>query len=41
MMTRIDPKIVELLAGNTDVVIERAAGPGHYVFIMRVQQGAL
>jgi len=34
MMTRIDPKIVELLAGNTDVVIERAAGPGHYVFIM-------
>jgi len=35
MMTRIDPKIVELLADNTDVVIERAAGPGHYVFIMR------
>jgi peptide/nickel transport system substrate-binding protein len=35
MMTRIDPKIVELLAGNTDVMIERAAGPGHYVFIMR------
>jgi peptide/nickel transport system substrate-binding protein len=34
MMSRVDPKIVELLAGNTDVVIERAAGPGHYVFIM-------
>jgi len=34
MMNRIDPKIVELLSGNTDVVIERAAGPGHYVFIM-------
>ena len=33
-MNRIDPKIVALLAGNTDVVIERAAGPGHYVFIM-------
>ena len=35
VMNRIDPKIVELLASNTDVVIERAAGPGHYVFIMR------
>jgi peptide/nickel transport system substrate-binding protein len=35
IMNRIDPKIVELLAGNTDVSIERAAGPGHYVFIMR------
>ena len=34
LMTRIDPKIVDLLKGNTDVVIERAAGPGHYVFIM-------
>jgi peptide/nickel transport system substrate-binding protein len=34
VMNRIDPKIVALLAGNTDVVIERAAGPGHYVFIM-------
>ena len=34
MMTRIDPKIVELLASSTDVVIERAAGPGHYIFIM-------
>jgi len=34
LMNRIDPKIVELLKGNTDVVIERAAGPGHYVFIM-------
>ena len=38
MMSRIDPKIVELLAGNTDVVIERAAGPGHYVFIMECNQ---
>ena len=35
MMTRIDPKIVDLLAGNTDVMIERASGPGHYVFLMR------
>ena len=35
LMNRIDPKIVELLKGNTDVAIERAAGPGHYVFIMR------
>jgi peptide/nickel transport system substrate-binding protein len=34
IMNRIDPKIVELLKGNTDVVVERAAGPGHYVFIM-------
>ena len=34
VMNRIDPKIVALLAGNTDVVIERAAGPGQYVFIM-------
>ena len=34
MMSRVDPKIVEMLKGNTDVVIERAAGPGHYVFIM-------
>ena len=35
MMTRIDPKIVEMLAGVEAVKIERAAGPGHYVFIMR------
>jgi len=35
IMNRVDPKIAELLAGNTDVTIERAAGPGHYVFIMR------
>ncbi len=35
IMNRIDPKIVELLAGNADVAIERAAGPGHYVFLMR------
>ena len=35
LMNRIDPKIVELLAGSTDISIERAAGPGHYVFIMR------
>jgi peptide/nickel transport system substrate-binding protein len=34
VINRVDPKIVALLAGNTDVVIERAAGPGHYVFIM-------
>jgi len=34
IMNRIDPKIVALLAGNTDVVIERVAGPGQYVFIM-------
>ncbi|MEO8243896.1 MAG: ABC transporter substrate-binding protein [bacterium] len=34
MMSRVDPKIAELLAGSSDVVIEKAAGPGHYVFIM-------
>jgi peptide/nickel transport system substrate-binding protein len=34
MINRVDPKIVELLAGNTDISIERAAGRGHYVFIM-------
>ena len=38
MMSRVDPKIVEMLKGNTDVVIERAAGPGHYVFIMECTQ---
>ncbi|MGL4234939.1 ABC transporter substrate-binding protein [Tabrizicola sp.] len=34
MMDRIDPKVVELLKNTPEVVIERAAGPGHYVFIM-------
>lgn len=34
LMTRVDPKIVDLLKGNTDGVIERAAGPGHYGFLM-------
>ena len=34
MISRVDPKIVALLAGTPEVVIERAAGPGHYVFIM-------
>ena len=34
MMTRVDPKIAEMLASAEGVVIERAAGPGHYVFIM-------
>lgn len=33
-MSRVDRKIVDLLNGNTDLVIERAAGPGHCVFIM-------
>jgi peptide/nickel transport system substrate-binding protein len=35
MMNRVDPKIAELLSGVEGVTIERAAGPGHYVFIMR------
>ncbi len=35
MMNRVDPKIAALLAGVGSVTIERAAGPGHYVFIMR------
>jgi peptide/nickel transport system substrate-binding protein len=35
MMNRVDPKIAELLKGTATVAIERAAGPGHYVFIMR------
>ncbi len=35
MMNRVDPKIAELLKGTEGVTIERAAGPGHYVFIMR------
>ena len=34
LMTRVVPKIVDLLKGNTDGVIERAAGPGHYGFLM-------
>ena len=34
LINRVDPKIVELLKGDAGVVIERAAGPGHYVFIM-------
>ena len=34
MISRVDPKIVELLKSTPEVVIERAAGPGHYVFIM-------
>lgn len=34
MINRVDPKIVALLAGNTDVAIEQVGGPGHYVFIM-------
>ena len=38
MMNRVDPKIVELLRGVPGVSIERAAGPGHYVFIMHVDK---
>ena len=34
MINRVDPKIVELLKGTEGVSIERAAGRGHYVFIM-------
>jgi peptide/nickel transport system substrate-binding protein len=34
LINRVDPKIVALLAGDATVAIERAAGPGHYVFIM-------
>ncbi len=34
MINRVDPKIVELLKGTPGVSIERAAGRGHYVFIM-------
>ncbi|MFM7444249.1 MAG: ABC transporter substrate-binding protein, partial [Tabrizicola sp.] len=34
LINRVDPKIVALLAGDAGVVVERAAGPGHYVFIM-------
>ncbi len=35
LMNRVDPKIADLLKGVGSVTIERAAGPGHYVFIMR------
>jgi peptide/nickel transport system substrate-binding protein len=38
MMTRVDPKIAEMLASAEGVAIERAAGPGHYVFIMQCTQ---
>ncbi len=34
MIDRVDPKTVATLSGDAGVVIERAAGPGHYVFIM-------
>ena len=34
MMSRVDPKIADMLKSVPEVVIERAAGPGHYVFIM-------
>ncbi|MCF8511634.1 MAG: ABC transporter substrate-binding protein [Rhodobacteraceae bacterium] len=34
IIDRVDPKIVELLKSTPEVVVERAAGPGHYVFIM-------
>ncbi|MGL6211942.1 MAG: ABC transporter substrate-binding protein [Paracoccaceae bacterium] len=34
MMNRVDPKIVDLLAGSSGISIQRAAGRGHYVFIM-------
>lgn len=34
MINRVDPKIVELLGGNSDISITPAAGRGHYVFIM-------
>lgn len=38
LINRVDPKIVALLAGDQSVVVERAAGPGHYVFIMHVDK---
>jgi len=38
MMNRVDPKIVELLTGVPGVSIQRAAGRGHYVFIMHVDK---
>ncbi len=34
MMNRVDPKIVELLKGSSDVLIKQNAGRGHFVFIM-------
>lgn len=34
MMNRVDPKIAELLGSAPRVSIQRAAGRGHYVFIM-------
>ncbi len=34
MINRVDPKIVELLAGASGVQIKSVAGRGHYVFIM-------
>ena len=34
MINRVDPKIVELLKGAPGVQVRRAAGRGHYVFIM-------
>ena len=34
MIDRVDPKTVASLSGDAGVVIERASGPGHYVFIM-------
>jgi peptide/nickel transport system substrate-binding protein len=36
MMNRVDPKIVDLLKNVPGVRIEKAAGRGHYVFIMHV-----
>ncbi len=38
MMNRVDPKVVDLLSGVPGVAIERASGPGHYVFIMHVDK---
>ena len=38
LISRVDPKIVDSLKGDAGVVIERAAGPGHYVFIMHVDK---
>ena len=38
MMNRVDPKIVDLLTGVPGVSIQRAAGRGHYVFIMHVDK---
>ena len=38
MMNRVDPKVVELLSGVPGISIQRASGPGHYVFIMHVDK---